>query len=246
VNGERAIVLRMDENKTPVGLEAIESELRDVDARIRGFEQSLPKQLDPLALSRAKVPFKALSSREALFWRFTELARDAHDAFARKRLATAITLARACVETTAAMWHLWRRVERCNEEGALGDFDDFVMKLSLGSRTNPDAPRADSVLKFIDSVTKEISDFRDQYEKLSEYAHPNWGGTVGLYCKHDHDEVMVYYGSNVRENQYPFAAGIYNLSVAVRLFGHSYNSMAETMPQFVTLCEAVLAPEEDC
>jgi hypothetical protein len=220
-----------------------QAELETVRVRIEALEKSLPTELDPLALSRAKIPFKALSCREALIWRFTELARDAHEGFAARRLCSAILLTRACVETTAAMWYLLRRIERCLKEEALGDFDDYVMKLSVGSRVNPEMPRADSVLKFIDGVAKELPEYRDQYEKLCEFAHPNWAGTVGMFCRTDHEKVMTYYGRDIRDNPYPFAAGVYNLSVALRMFEHSYNKLRDVTPDFVKFCEDLLPPE---
>ena len=211
--------------------------LTSIRTRLEFFERSLPRELDPLALSKAKTPYKALSYRETLIWRITELGRDAYHCYERGHLSSAICLTRAAVETAAAMWHLLRRVERCLHDSELGDFDEHVMKMLLGSRTNPDAPQALNVLKFVDTVEKEIPSFRRQYEEFSEFAHPNWAGTTGLYTKDNFDELMTYFGRGLDEEPYPLVVGTVNLDVALLMFEHSYTKLGTCTPEFVKLCE---------
>jgi hypothetical protein len=59
----------------------------------------------------SKLPFKVLGYREALAWRMAELGRAAIEEFEKDKLAAAIVLTRAAVETSAALWYLCGKVE---------------------------------------------------------------------------------------------------------------------------------------
>ncbi len=61
-----------DEAERPPTLDEMLAECRE---RLTMLENSLPKQIDPIGLSRTKLPSKVLNYREALIWRVAELAR---------------------------------------------------------------------------------------------------------------------------------------------------------------------------
>ena len=62
----------VDEDNRPLTLDEMLAEIR---GRLATLENSLPKQIDPIGISRAKLPFKVLNYREALIWRAAELAK---------------------------------------------------------------------------------------------------------------------------------------------------------------------------
>jgi len=93
-----------------MGTKTTEEWLSEADGRLALFEKNLPRQIDPIALSRSKLPFKALSYRETLIWRVTELGRAAVENFKQHRVAAATLLTRAVVETTAALWYLRKKM----------------------------------------------------------------------------------------------------------------------------------------
>jgi len=83
--------------------ESVEDLMAEIRGRVEALEGSLPRRVDPMAVSpTAKLPFKALSYREALIWRMVELSRTAFTSFETDKLAAAILLTRAAVETSAA------------------------------------------------------------------------------------------------------------------------------------------------
>ena len=225
--------------------ETTEQLMEEIKDRLSSIESSLPRQMDILAVSpRSKLPFKALSYRETLIWRMTELSRTAYEAFASDRLASAIILTRGAVETVAALWYLRMKVSAAVKAGAVGDIDSYLMRLFGGNRIDKEMPQAINVLNFVDSVEKELEGFRHQYDILSEYAHPNWSGTTGLYSKIDRENFCVDYGLNPRDLASPKHVGIINLSVALGLFQHTYNGLGDEYPAFVGLCEDALKPDE--
>jgi len=193
----------------------------------------------------SKLPFKALIYRAALIWRMAELSRGAFENFERDRLALAILETRAAVETSAALWYLHAKLDATLKAGTVGDIDDFLMKLSMGSRTDTDImPQALSVLTFVDRVEKDVEGFRHQYDLLSEFAHPNWAGTALLYAKPDLPNLWTDFGSNIRGGDGPKHVGVINLSVALMFFERSYNRVADIMPAFIELCKGTVKTDK--
>jgi len=220
--------------------ETVESVMDETRKRLELLESSLPRRVDARVSPNSKLPFKALLYREALIWRMAELSRGAFEKFEKNKLAIAILLTRAAVETSAAVWYLCAKVDAAVQSGTLGDIDDYLMKLVMGSRTDPAMPQAISVLTFVDRVEKDIVGFRHQYDMLSEFAHPNWAGTALLYSKPDPPNFWTDFGANIRASAGTKHVGVLNLSVALRMFERSCNRIGELMPAFITLCESRL------
>jgi hypothetical protein len=219
--------------------ESLEELMTEIRGRVELLEKSLPRRVDAMVSPDSKLPFKALIYREALIWRMAELARGALENFEKDRLALAILETRAAVETSAALWYLHAKLDATLNAGAVGDIDDFLMQLAMGSRTDTDiTPQAISVLTFVDRVEKDVEGFRQQYGGLSEFAHPNWAGTALLYSKHDPPNLWTDFGANIRGVDRPKRVGVINLSVALMFFERRYNRIAEIMPAFIELCKA--------
>jgi hypothetical protein len=215
----------------------IEEWTREAADRLARFERSLPRQMDPLAISKSKIPFKADAFRKTLIWRATQLGHCALENYRREWIAAAVLLTRATVETTAALWYLRKKVSAVIESNALGDIDADLMRLQFGNKQWDELPSAINVLTFVDTVDKDIDGFRKQYDALSEVAHPNYGGTTGLFSIMDREKILVTFGDNP---QYAFntkLSGMANLSTALLVFEHCYRKMGELMPAFVALCE---------
>jgi hypothetical protein len=232
----------MEETQDPLSLDSLISE---IEARLGLFEQNLPRQIDPVGLSRSKLPFKALSYRETLIWRVTELARVALDALHAGRLAVSVVLARAVVETTAALWYLSNKLERTLDTGTLGDIDGFLMSLSMGTRTWTDEglPQAINVLTFIRWAEKTLPGIEHGYAVLSEYAHPNYAGTTGLFSYNDHQRILTDFGPNPRMLTNTKSMCAANLSAALLVFEGAYEKVGDMIPRFVALCEKDLDNE---
>lgn len=121
--------------------ELLKTGIDDIRRRLEALESSLPKRLDGYAVSpHTKLPFKVLLYREVLAWRMVELSRSALELLESDRIASAITLVRAAVETSAALWYLWGKIDGAVMTKSVGDIDDYLMKLIMGSKTNPELP----------------------------------------------------------------------------------------------------------
>lgn len=223
--------------------ESLESMMGEIRGRLELLESNLPQRVDGFGTSPySKLPFKVLLYREVLIWRMADLSRSALENLENERLASAITLIRAAVETSAALWYLWAKLDGAVQAKTIGDIDDYLMKLIMGSKTNPDLPQAINVLTFVDRVNKDIDGFRHQYDNLSEFAHPNWAGTGLLYSKSDSETLSTNFGANIRGLGSTKQAGAVSLSVALMIFERNYNLVADLMPPFVELCESRIKP----
>lgn len=110
-----------------------------------------------------------------------QLSRSALNSFENKKLASAMLLARASMETCAALWYLSEILEREVGTQAIGETDQYFMKLLMGTKIDADVlPKAENVMNFVDHVDKKIAGFRKQYERLSEFAHPT--GRERCFC----------------------------------------------------------------
>ncbi|HEX5482967.1 MAG TPA: hypothetical protein VFZ08_10120 [Terriglobia bacterium] len=228
-----------DENdRTPT----LDEMLAEIPGRLKSLENSLPKQLDPIGLSRTKLPSKVLIYREALIWRVAELARAALQTFEAQQFAAAIVLTRAAVETNAALWFLDEKVGSALKQNKLGDLDDCVMRLLAGNYTWDEFPNPLRVGKFVESVERRVPGFKEQYNRLSEYAHPNSAGTTHLYSTIDRENVFVNFGPNSKYTEAAKAICVANLSVTLMMFEHIYNCLSDAMPDFVKLCEKEIPP----
>jgi len=221
--------------------------LNEIRQKLELMESRLPKRVDAMAVSRiSKVPYKVLFYREALIWRMAELGRGALEDFEREKLASAMVVTRAAVETSAALWYLCAKVSGAIESDSLEDID-YLMRMVVGVATDPPPlpggaafPRPIRIKSFLKQVEKDIPGFGCQYGMLSEYAHPNWAGTVLLYAKHDSGKRVTDFGPNIRKGEATSGIGIGNLSVALAMFERSYNRVGELIPAFTALCEKSL------
>lgn len=176
-------------------------------------------------------------------WRAVELSRDAFECFMKEDSASAVVLTRAAMETTAALWTLRDKIEKALKLGSVADLGTYLARLRVGQGkgiAQPEEPKAIHVLDFVRAVEKDCKGFAHQYDSLSEFAHPNWSGTTGLYSVFDHDEGLAEFGRNIRGGESTKGIGLANLSVALLFFEHTYNRVAELMPPFIELCEREL------
>jgi cation transport regulator ChaC len=225
--------------------ESLPSMMAEIRERLEMIESSLPRRVDAMVSPDSKLPFNALLYREAVIWRMAELSRGAFENFEKDKLAIALLLTRAAVETSAGLWFLNAKLEAAVRADATGDIDDYLIKLGMGSRTDSNMPEALNVLKFIDRVEKDVEGFRHQYDILSEFAHPNWAGTALLYSKPDPPNLWTDFGANIRGLDSPKQIGVVNLSVALMFFERSYNRIGDVMPAFTALCERSLKADDD-
>jgi hypothetical protein len=220
--------------------ESIEDLMTEIRERLERLESVLPSRVDAMASPDSKLPFKAMVYRAALIWRMAELSQRAFENLEKDHIASALLLTRAAMETTAGLWYLHAKLANAVKARSAGDIDDYLMKLTVGSRIDPAMPEALNVMKFVDRVEKDVEGFRHQYEVLCEFAHPNWAGTALLYSRPDPPNLWTDFGPNIRGIDGPKGIGAASLSVALMCFERSYNGITDLLPAFIELCKGRL------
>lgn len=123
--------------------------------------------------------------------RFVALAEGAAVSWNASNPLSAVLNARASMETFASYYEFSKQLSDLVPVDDFEAIDNLTTKYLFGTRDEellkefPDL-RARQILNSIDMVDKHvISGFRDHYETLSEFCHPNSFGHRGLFSSRD-------------------------------------------------------------
>ena len=192
--------------------ETIAELMSEVRERLKLLESALERRVDAMVAPDSKLPFQVLCCRAGFAWRMAELSRSAFESLEMGRLVSAILLTRASVETCAGLWYLSAKIEAAVDQKTVGDIGEQLGRLLLGSKRDPNMPDPINVLTFVDRVEKDFEGFREQYDMLSEYAHPNWSSTQFLYSKLDPRNLWTDFAANTRGRDSAERIGVANLT----------------------------------
>lgn len=157
------------------------------------WKQQRRSVVSPLSKNIAYKPtFEADYFREAAFYRFIELIESSYSLYKSDLLVGSVVTARAAQETLAVIWFINSKLEHLSKTKDLTHFTETMNRLILDWSNDEEFPEKINILKCIDSVDKSLEGkFRQHYNTLSEYAHPNYSGTFGAYGKPNHETLEV-------------------------------------------------------
>ena len=213
--------------------EKIIDEIRSLNCQLK---EILPDSVNEFSISsKAKIPFKVSILKGVLAHRILELSDTAIELLVNSKQLQAIVLIRAVQETAATLYWLSQKIgEVCKNEKIEG-FDNFVMKQLFGGKIKSAKEEAFNVLKAIDKVDQEVEGFRESYEILCEFTHPNCAGTYLAFGQLDTKDGIFYFGSSSRDN--PISSGVNSLSGALLLTLLSFKKIETNFNKFVKICE---------
>ena len=217
----------------------IASLLADARAHVTRLTNNLPTEVDPLAVSlKSKTPYLALCFREGQAWRAEEFARAACDMFERGDDVVGVSNTRGAVESVAAIWYLKCLIEGEIERGvASADVYAHLKQLHLGSRSDNAFPKAINATTMLKKADAEIPGVWRSYELMSEFGHPNYWGSAGVFGSPDRETLITYFGKGRRKNMYPARLGLTCLIAAMGTLFHAYNKISDMTPDFAKACE---------
>ena len=198
----------------------------------RYYGRLVSKRAEPYRLlghNGIKFLLNSLQRSRCIFTGFADCVNRTHCALAF--LAT-----RAHFETTGSVAYFLRYLRRFYDgKIKYQEIDDVLYKLSLGGRTfpekstHPNRPDAVNVLTQIDAADKLYAEmggqiaklFRDCYDFLSEFCHPNFfGSTIGADIV---DRGTVVYYENPRFKHEDFGILINHMVMSCGFFFHVYD-----------------------
>ena len=185
-----------------------------------------------------KSTFRSWMLREAVAWRLVDLLTQSQALHDQGHTLGARILLRSAFESLATLIYL-NQIIRQVLDGTL-EFNDFGEKTSvllLGSRNNPDAPKAMSIMTVLEKCDKEYPGLMSLYAELSESSHPNYEGLLRGYSRIDHDEYETHFSNRWTERygdrQLP------QTTLCMETFEHEYNNVwAELMTKLEVWVEA--------
>ena len=210
----------------------------------KNIASDIPDKIDPASVStRATIPFRALVIRTVMRARLAELTTAACDLFSRDARVSAFILTRSFLESVAIVYAINDRMLRAIDEGKVGDSGKIFERLGWGSRSDLTPAEAINTLTLISKLDRKYPEMQvqEQFDNLSEVAHPNWGGVIGSYSQFDPTdlyEVIDKHGTLL-----PATLGLKALVTAISIFENIYNVTILLLPDFSKLCESALDGE---
>ena len=187
--------------------------IREHIAQLRGYRTSTFPALEKKP--GAKLVRLAALLKNALAYRLVDIADASLDLIESGRLVPSCILARSALETVAGVHMLNKRISGVNEIEQFHELVDFLMQVTFGSRDESSNFKSMNVLTMIDHLNK-IYGIKEQYEHLSEYAHPNLKGGLMAYSEIDLKTGRAEFGINPGDLPLvPFGLGDLNIILEI-------------------------------
>ena len=211
---------------------------RNFDTLIKEIECNLPKEVDENIMGhKIGVVNKYFTTRAGLMYRAYELALSAHECANKNQIAASITLTRALFETVSVVGFLNYKVDIFNKDRDLACFDEVVMKVMLGSKSEGASYPSINILTMIERIDKTMPGFKLTYGNLSEFSHPNFAGTCGLYSELSKGEITVFSKCNKGTEKHK-SDTIDHICLALDTLKYFHIDMQEKIDNFCANAEA--------
>lgn len=205
-----------------------------VEARLLAdaVASSLPRSIPIHALPmQSKIPFKVFSLRETLFHRASALASPAVSLLEAGNVVSGVLLTRAVMETVAILADLQTKLDAFVKSPDVAAMDTFLMKGMFANRQEKGGVKDEfytsSIMSSIDRLDKKFKGFREMYDTLSEYAHPNYSGVFGAFGTVDHAKFVLELGP--KKGARSIGVGANALASAMNILVHYYDEMPESI-----------------
>jgi hypothetical protein len=196
---------------------------------------TLSKELQSCTDVKKLFGYNTIRFIQLLLYRSKSLIEGSIIALNHKRILSSIISVRAHYETTGSISFLLKRLlSYYNGNIQFEKMDENLFRLSLGATTveNPEVPKPINVLDLIDATDYMMKShiyggkppgkkmFRELYEVLCDFCHPNFHGTSGGSDIVHEEKALIFHKTNYMADRY-FDFFFY-LTISARLFLHFY------------------------
>ena len=194
----------------------------------------LVDQTDPKTL----YGYNALKFIQCLLYRSKSLIEGSTILLNHKKVLPSLICVRAHFETTGSLAYLLKRLTTYyNGNIPFEKLDEDLLRLSLGATTieNKECPDPINAMNLIDAadhiinkcITKDKSEpqrmFRDLYDVLSDYCHPNFHGVYGASDILHQEKAIIYHKTDAINDS--DLSSFFKLGMSTRLFIHFYDEV---------------------
>jgi len=117
------------------------------------------------------------------------------------------------------------------------DSDDYlemhnvIVNRLVGSRLGTNSIQIANVLTVIRVVAKDIPEFKEYYDFISDFCHPNYSGMLGIYGNIDKVNLRLYAGSKYGYNEVVFSHLVTGLVTGLEIFLISTNNILDNLDE---------------
>jgi len=148
--------------------------------------------------ARFRPPGMARALSQSYLYRCVEQAEAAASLCGQHSWLSAMTIARALLETIAAYRHQAHKLAGVVRTGDIQAIHDILHSASFATRldglrtiANDPAVQATNILTQVDALRDHRPSAREEYDFLSEFAHPNALGNFLFFGRHDRERDVV-------------------------------------------------------
>jgi hypothetical protein len=158
----------------------------------------LVHQIETAEYPDSKIAWKFACLHQALAYRVVDLAEATILLWTNKRWLMSVIGARSMLETTALIHYVVSEIEKAVEARDITKLDAIAMQQTFSMRKGDAEFPATQILTAIDRATKVLPEFRELYELLSEYAHPNSDGHYFFFADLDVNQHVTRFSRDKR------------------------------------------------
>jgi uncharacterized protein YbcI len=164
----------------------------DIERMLDVLHKLKVQECDGIAFSNvSKMPALIVILLQVCLRRTIELAEAAIREMNRRNLATSALMARGTLETSCMLWDTMREIERVEQRSNPAEIEKVLETLRrslLGGKAEDlridKSIESRNVITIIKNLTKELdAPLWGFFEKLSEFAHPNYHGLLLTYTE---------------------------------------------------------------
>lgn len=214
--------------------------LEDARAKLRANEQLRKIRIKPASNCLVNKPiFELEYFKESVIYRFIELAEASFTLLDDGNYLGAITTVRSLQETTSVLWYINELCKYAVANKELKHFTKQMYRLIVGWKNDEEFPDPPNILTLIDKVDKTISGYRKYYDILSEYAHPNWHGTMGLFARTGGKKLKVEFGRYIKGKKILIQHIKNTLIISIDLLRYIESQYETIVKNFIDICNFI-------
>lgn len=208
------------------------------------YKTSLSKELVDCTNVKKLFGYNAIRFIQLLLYRSKTLIEGSIHALNNNSALSSILSVRAHFETTGSVSYLMKRLSSYYQGNInFEKLDEDLLRLALGSTTinNPEVPKPIQVLNLIDATDEYLKKklfkgkaphdkmFRELYEDLCDFCHPNFQGITSGSDIIDSERAVIFHETNrISDTDFtPF----FHLSMSAVLFIHFYKEVLNLLKE---------------
>jgi hypothetical protein len=210
-----------------------------IDNTLKLIAGKLKNKISPQDVSiKAKIPFKVVSIREIFLHRTYDLAISSNLLFKEKKLIPTILLVRALMETNAIFYRINKLSKEAIDKKDPEELDNEAMIVLCGTKDKEEKEyKAKNILGYLEKIEKTYPDYKEIYDRLSEFAHPNHDGCLGTYGQIEEETQTTYLGFDLKYNYFFYIETLKFLLLNLEIYMKEYEINEKFLPELIAVCE---------